>query len=290
MRWTPETVARFLTAEGLVCAPEAVAPLSGGYWNAVFRADTASGRLVLKAYVRVMEGTLFPNLPAAEAAALDRLAGLAVAPDPVGFWPELGVLVYRHVPAALWAGDIAAVAALLRRKEAADPSGFRPVPVIAEAMVAEGDRLLAACAMDDDAARLAALRPKPRPGPAPERLSLIHTDIGAGNLIGAGEGLRLIDWQCPAAGDLVEDVASFLSPAFQILNMRAPLSGSLRADFLHALDLPQFPARLAAMEPAHARRMAAYCLRRRQTAPEADVQARYAAALAAEFDRLEGWL
>ncbi|MFN3641484.1 MAG: phosphotransferase [Gemmobacter sp.] len=289
MDWTADRIAAFLNARDLVCAFDAVRPLAGGYWNAVFRADTAAGALVVKAYVRVMPGTLFPNLPEAEAAALVRLRGLGVAPDPVGFWPDEGVLVYRYVPGAPWDGDVAAVAALLRRKAAADPAGFRAVPVTAEGMLATGARMLADCAPDDMAARLGRLRPAPQRAPALDRLSLIHTDIGAGNLIGRGAGLRLIDWQCPAAGDAAEDAASFLSPAFQILNHRPPLAAAARADFLAALDDPAMEQRLAVLEPAHAWRMATYCLRRAQTAPDSAVRARYAAALAAEFDRLEGW-
>ncbi|MFN6977053.1 MAG: aminoglycoside phosphotransferase family protein [Gemmobacter sp.] len=289
MDWTADRIAAFLTARDMACAPDAVRALAGGYWNAVFRADAAAGALVVKAYVRVMPGTLFPNLPAAEAAALVRLRGLGVAPDPVGFWPGDGVLVYRYVPGSPWDGDVAGVAALLRRKAAVDPAGFRAVPVTAGGMLAMGARLLADCAPGDAAARLVQLRPEARAAPAPDRLSLIHTDIGAGNLIGRGDGLRLIDWQCPAAGDAAEDAASFLSPAFQILNHRPPLAAAERADFLAALDDPALARRLAALEPAHAWRMAAYCLRRAQTAHEPAVRARYTAALAAEFDRLEGW-
>ena len=41
---------------------------------------------------------------------------------------------------------------------------------------------------------------------------LLHTDVVPGNLILGDEGLRLIDWQCPAIGDPIVDIMMFLSP------------------------------------------------------------------------------
>ena len=74
-------------------------------------------------------------------------------------------------------------------------------------------------------------RPVPVTLAPPPRLSLIHADLGASNLIGAGPDLRIIDWQCPAAGDLVEDIYSFLSPGFHILNLHATLTPDALAEF-----------------------------------------------------------
>ena len=42
---------------------------------------------------------------------------------------------------------------------------------------------------------------------------LLHTDVVPGNLILGDEGLRIIDWQCPAIGDPIVDIMMFLSPA-----------------------------------------------------------------------------
>ena len=93
-----------------------------------------------------MTGTLFPNLPRDEAEALRRLAGLDVAPDLVGFWPDASLLVYDFVEGDMWDGDMASVARLLLRKEAADPTGFRTVPLTIPDIIAEGDALFAAAA------------------------------------------------------------------------------------------------------------------------------------------------
>jgi thiamine kinase len=259
--------------------------MAGGFWNDVLRLDTDQGPLVIKHYRGVMPGTLFPNLPGDEARALARLAGLAVAPEPVGFWEDERVLAYRYVSGTPWDGDVAAVARLIRRKRAADGTGFRRVPMTAEGVLAEGAALFAACRVDARVADLLALRPVAREAGVVVPV-LVHTDIGATNLIGSGDDLRLIDWQCPAVGDEAEDVASFLSPAFQELNFRGPLTAADRVAFFDALDDRAVEARLRVMEPVYGWRMAAYCCRRIETAPEADVRARYARAADAERARL----
>jgi hypothetical protein len=267
-------------------APFSISTLRGGYWNQVMKVACAEGSFVLKRYVEVLPNSLFPNLPEAEAAALDRLKGLAVAPEPAGFWPEQRILVYRYVEGDLWSDNTGDVADLLRRKERADPSGFRRVPWQPDQILAEGDRLLARCAEDELSTRLRLARPKPFDIAPPERLSLIHTDIGAGNLVGAGDGSRLIDWQCPAEGDLVEDVYSFLSPAFQILSDRTPLADT--GPFFSALAMPSIRTRYFRLRPFFAYRMAAYCCLRYQGAgDDRALHDRYHRAASAELEHVE---
>lgn len=285
--WGRTEVAAFLARVRPDLRLEGVKSLSGGYWNDVLRLDTDQGRLVLKHYRAVMPGTLFPNLPHDEARALERLAGQGVAPDPVGFWADDAVLMYRYIEGAPWAGDISALAALLRRKEGVDPIGFRAVAITPEAILAEGAALFDRCADDAITRRLRALRPEVTEAPPLPRRHLIHTDIGAMNLIGAGEGLRLIDWQCPAAGDGAEDVYTALSPAFQILNLRPPLTAQQRATLLAALVGSDQITRLPALESAFAWRMAGYCCLRLQTADDPAVRDRYTRAAAAEADHIE---
>lgn len=288
--WAESDARAFLAARRPDLGVRGVRALSGGYWNDVLRIDTDQGPLVLKHYRAVMAGTLFPNLPDDEARALQRLAGLAVAPEPVGYWPQERVLLYAYVEGAPWDGDIAAMAALLVRKAGVGGDGFRQVPVTPEAILAEGDALFAPCQDDALTRRLRALRPAPPPPPPGgwcRSRRLIHTDIGAMNLIGAGAGLRLIDWQCPASGDAAEDVFSFLSPAFQILNLRRPLAAGERDRFIRLLGDAELARRLALLEPAYAWRMAGYCCRRMQTAETEEVRARYARAALAEADLIE---
>jgi hypothetical protein len=267
-----------------------VKPLSGGYWNDVLRLDTDQGRMVLKHYRAVMAGSLFPNLPDDEAAALTRLKGTNVAPEPIGYWPDARVLIYGYVEGAHWAGDVDAMAALLARKSTVDPAGFRAVPMTPETILAAGDALYAPCQEDAITRRLRNLRPKPAAAPAGgwcQHPQLCHTDIGAANLIGAGPDLRLIDWQCPAAGDGAEDAYTFLSPAFQILNLHPPLTGAQRLRFLGLWGDAQSRARFHLLESAYAWRMAGYCCRRMQTAEDPVVRQRYGEAAQAEADLID---
>lgn len=288
--WTEAEARGFLAARRPDLQVSGVRALAGGYWNDVLRIDTDQGAFVLKHYRAVMAGTLFPNLPDDEARALQRLAGLAVAPEPAGYWPQDRVLLYAYVEGAPWTGDIEAMAALLSRKAGVSGEGFREVPVTPQAILAEGEALFAPCADDALTRRLRALRPAPPAAPpggwCPAR-RLIHTDIGAMNLIGAGAGLRLIDWQCPASGDPAEDVYSFLSPAFQILNLRRPLAAAERDRLMRLLGDAALARRLALLEPAYAWRMAGYCCRRMQTTETEEVRARYARAAGAEADLIE---
>ena len=270
----------FLAKQGLADNGSAFRKLKGGYLNSVWRVDTQDGCLVAKEFAKPMTGTLFPNLPEDEADALRRLAGLDAAPDLVGFWPEASLLVYDFVEGDMWDGDMASVARLLLRKEAADPAGFRSVPVTAPEIIAEGDALFARCISPPDV-----IPPPQAKVPPPQKLSLIHTDIGV-NLVGAGSGLRLIDWQCPAIGDVCEDIYSFLSPAFQILGMREPLTDAQVQDFWDALARPDLEARYALLRPAYAWRFAGYCAWRAEVLEDAEICARYRRALGEELGYL----
>ncbi len=267
----------FLADVGLADNHTSLHKLKGGYLNSVWRFDTGNRRLVAKQFATPMTGTLFPNLPEDEAEELRRLSGFDVAPDLVGFWPEALLLVYDYVDGEMWNGDMAGVARLLKRKEIADPTGFRDVPVTFEEILSEGDALFSRCKNNPAA---------PRPGPCQlsslEKRSLIHTDIGA-NLVGEGDGLRLIDWQCPAAGDVCEDIYSFLSPAFNILAERNPLTEEQVAKFWQTLNRPDLMERYTAIKVAFAWRFAGYCAWRAEVHEDADVCARYQKAVEAEL-------
>jgi thiamine kinase len=275
------SVESMLQETGLWQGPVTFHPLKGGYLNEVLLVQTGAAKLVLKRFAPETTGTLFPNRPEDEARALKRLEGLEVAPRLLGFWADASMMIYDYVEGRPWQAGTADVAGLLLRKEAADPDGFRKVPLCPVDILAEGDALFARC-------RAA---PPPRPDlrdlEPPTRLSLIHTDLGPGNLIGHGAGLRIIDWQCPAAGDLAEDIYSFLSPAFQILSEHTVLTLSEQNAFWQALARPDLKARYLALRPFYAWRMAAYCLWRSETRPEAEVRDRYAAAFAAEVTELD---
>lgn len=282
--------ADFLARRGLGDGPYRIKKLTGGYWNDVLKVSNPSGTYVVKCYRAVLKDSLFPNLPFAEAAALQRLSGLGVAPEPIAFWPDDGILVYSYIEGKIWQDDVIGMANLLLRKEAADAQGFRAVPITIEGILVEGDALFARCKVDKLITAIKKYRPSSFATPTPDRLSLIHTDIGATNLIGHGDGLRLIDWQCPAMGDIAEDIYSFLSPAFQILNRCQPLTEKVCGQFFDALDMPRSKQRYYDLAPAYAYRMAGYCCLRYQTVDESDVvvRDRYIRAAEAELERIKG--
>lgn len=239
---TEAELRQFLCNHDLADSQTNFTKLKGGYLNTVWRVDTPNRCLVAKEFAEPMTGTLFPNLPEDEAEALHRLAGLDVAPDLVGFWPDVSLLVYDFVEGEMWDSDMQGVAQLLLRKEAADPSGFRSRAAQCRGYHCEGDALFDRCTSPPEAAS-----PLRTEVPPPKKRSLIHTDIGV-NLVGAGSGLRLIDWQCPAISDICEDIYSFLSPAFQILAERPYRDRhwkGLRTDALHHRDrFPLYPVKL----------------------------------------------
>lgn len=283
---TESELKAFLATTGLIDGPPDIQRLKGGYLNTVWRVDTGTRRLIAKHFATPMTGTLFPNLPDDEAEALRRLAGLDVAPRLVGYWPDNALLVYDYVEGEMWQGDVTAVADLLLRKEAADPTGFRTVPLTSREILAQGDALFARCTPSTTQQSTTLLRPTELNLSPPASLSLIHTDIG-GNLVGAGDCLRLIDWQCPAAGDICEDIYSVLSPAFQILSQRTPLSQQQIDQFWATLDRPELYRRYQLMRPFFAWRFAAYCCWREEKLDDAVICARYRQASSAEFAYME---
>jgi aminoglycoside phosphotransferase (APT) family kinase protein len=265
--------------------------LTGGYLNQVFRLRGAGIDWVVKRFLPETELALFPNLPEPEHRAMSLAHKLGLAPKPVAFIDrsDLTVLVYDYVEGEMWHDGIADVAQLLKRLRMADPAGFRAVPMTPEGILAEGEAFLPKIA-PERRARLEAARPKlikleaVKPG-------LLHTDIGPGNIIveqGTGR-LVVIDWQCPAAGDSVQDAIAFLSPGFQILYSRPPLSRQQVADFFTAYDDAAFQARYDLMLPFYDWRMAGYCATRieKYATSRPAASQRYVGAFEALMERLE---
>jgi len=143
---TEEQITSLLQDAGLWQGPVTLRALKGGYLNEVLLVSTGPSKLVLKRFAPETAGTLFPNRPADEAHALQRLEGLEVAPRLLGFWPDASVMIYDYVEGRPWHDGTADVARVLLRKEAADPTGFRPAPWRPADILAEGDALFARCA------------------------------------------------------------------------------------------------------------------------------------------------
>lgn len=218
--------------------------------------------LVCKLYRPGGDTPLFANDPAAEAAALAALSGTGLAPRLVAAsrTPAGGSLVYSHVAGRPWRNgdDPAAVARALSRLHAAPlPADLPRLPVGAAAVSAQAHEMLDG--LGAAGATLAARLPAGTVGmPAPARV-FIHGDATAGNVLVGPDGITFIDWQCPAAGDPCEDLATFLSPAMQALSGNAPLTPEAEDAFLSAYGDAETVARFRALAPFYHGRMAAYC-------------------------------
>jgi len=238
--------------------------LRGGRSNAIWRVETAPP-LVCKLYRGAAASPLFPNEAGDEWLALDALRGTGLAPEPVAFVEtEAGpCILYRHAAGAPpGPGDAAEAGAVLRRlHEMPPPEALRLAPDSAEAWRAEG-RAMAARLPAPLAAKLHAHEP-PLPDLAPAgRAAFLHGDPVPGNMIAGGGTLTLIDWQCPAAGDPVTDLAIYLSPAMQMLYGVGPLTDTAARAFLRGYGDPATEARYRRAAPLLHWRIAAHCLLR----------------------------
>jgi Ser/Thr protein kinase RdoA (MazF antagonist) len=270
--------------------------LTGGYLNQVFRLRGKEQGddfdWVVKFFMPETELALFPNLPVEERKATYLASTIGRAPVPIS-WLETWdgpVLVYEFCEGDIWREGVGDVAHLLRDLRTLDTTdyGFREVPVHPVDILAEGDAFLPKI-ISEMRWRLARARPKPIETDVVP-LSFLHTDIGPGNIVVAKDTGRLvaIDWQCPAVGDPVQDVIAFLSPAFQILYGREPLSAAEEAEFFAAYDDPELKRRYDLLAPFYHWRMAGYCATRQikyaTSRPEASE--RYARATNALLERL----
>jgi thiamine kinase len=259
--------------------------LAGGYLNQVFRVRGKEAGddvdWVVKAFMPETELALFPNLPDDERKATYLASTIGRAPAPVSYFETIDgpVLIYEYCEGDIWQEGVGDVGLLLRDLRTLDATDytFRDVPILPADILAEGDAFLPKI-VSETRWHLAKARPEPI-DIAPVSRSFLHTDIG----------LVVIDWQCPAVGDPVQDVVAFLSPAFQILYGRPPLTPNQEAEFFAAYDDPELKRRYDAMLPFYDWRMAGYCATRQRkyasTRPEASQ--RYAQALDALLERLQ---
>ena len=233
-------------------APELIgqdwSPLFGGRTNQSWRVGTA----VVKSYCADASSPLFPNDPSAEARALIALSGTGLGPDLISTGPML--VVYRHVDGQTGTATPFAVGAMLSRLHRLnlDPDlAFRQAPMGAD--LKRHALLIAGEAVED-------LPPCPNvPDLRPASKSLIHGDAVAGNIIDAAGTPVLIDWQCPAWGDPVEDIAAYLSPAMQWLYGGVALTASDRDAFFAGYNCDVTKARYLALAPILHWRIAAHC-------------------------------
>lgn len=232
--------------------------LFGGRTNAAWLVEDTGQAAVLKLYRQGTENPLFPNDPAAEARMLSHLEGHALAPQLIAHFECDGVAcnLYHALRGKPWRSGVTEVADLIKTlHQIPPPIGVRRIPNGAREIRQHAEQILA-------------LADKTLPQPESVALAttaptttdvLLHCDVVPGNLIRCENGLRLIDWQCPAVGDATEDIAVFMSPAMQLLYRGEVLSATEESHFLAAFPQEQRD-RYAALAPVYHYRMAAYCL------------------------------
>lgn len=234
--------------------------LPGGQTNRSWRVAVNGATWVVKLFAGECGNPLFPNSPRDEAQMLRLLAPKGLAPALIDEieTPHGPCLIYAHAEGEPWCGDPALAAralSLLHRQHV--PEGLRRLEGGSDGLIQQTEKIIARLP-ESNQKRLRALRPQGSVA-AEGQLALLHGDPVPGNMIVERARVTLIDWQCPAIGDPVEDLAIFLSPAMQQIYRGRPLSEAEKATFIDAYGDPDIRGRIAAFAPWHQWRMAAYC-------------------------------
>lgn len=241
--------------------------LTGGFWNDVYRLRGNGRDWVVKHFRAANLNGLYPILPQAEALALQTLRGLAIAPEPIAFFPDGPLLVYQFFAGDVWREDAAQIGRLMRRlHDVVIPpeSGFRHLPITPDAILQQGDHLLAQATPDAFTDQLRSLRPLPQPQPPLARLSLVHTDTWAGNFLQNDDHVRLIDWQCPGLGNPAEDVWTFLHSGYEMLLGRPRFKEHVEEEFWQGYGDSAVGRQILLLAPFYTYRIAAHCCLRQQ--------------------------
>ena len=250
----------------------------GGHTNSVWLLKDKT-KIIFKKYSKSDENSMFPNSLADEVKVLRKLEKLDVAPKLIKSWPKLSVIAYRYIEGSRCLKNIQAIVELMKKKEKLDPAGFKKALTDSKEIILEGDRFLQICKIKPDVNRPNIIDVYPL-----KKTSLIHRDIGA-NLIEKPDGMvKIIDWQCPADGDICEDIFSILSPGFQILADRTPLTEEVISLFWMYMNRPDICRRYNEIKAAYAWRHGAYCFWRSMVVNDKKLSAKYKAAALEEFN------
>ena len=250
----------------------------GGHSNHVWRYKGAQ-EIVLKKYLKVPLGSLFENSLQEEEKALKTVKKINIAPKFVKSWPDLSIIAYRYIEGVPWHNDIKAVAKLILEKEKINPEKFKEVSCEPEELLRQGDVFLAKCQKLPKVKRphLEQISPV-------KKFSLLHRDIRQNLISEFKGGIKLIDWQTPAKGDICEDIFSFISPGFQILADGTPLSAQDLNSFWKFFERPDLYERYRKIRAAFAWRHGSYCWWKSTIVKSRYLRTKYRLASLAEFD------
>jgi thiamine kinase len=247
----------YLQMQGIISSQTVWHTQTGGRTNKVWRL-VGEKDLICKLYLETKSNPLFNNTPEAEYKCLLWLDGSGIAPKPYKYLktPFGEVLFYDYIEGQTWSHDIDTVSELLSRiRKHKYPKGLRilsnlplnikqtGLEIISKLNNYYKDKLIKIC---------------PEVSIPDIEPVLLHTDVVPGNLIIGDEGLRLIDWQCPAIGDPIVDIMTFLSPGMHEIYGSGKLSMEDHEVFLMSLS-SDLRNRYNIIGPLYHWRLAAYC-------------------------------
>jgi thiamine kinase-like enzyme len=214
--------------------------------------------LICKLYLETKTNPLFNNIPEMEHRCLLWLDGSDIAPKPYKYLktPFGEVLIYNFIKGETWSDNVEIVSELLTRvRKHKHPKGLRVLSALPSDIKQTGldiikklnnyhkNKLNMIC----PDVSISDIEPV-----------LLHTDGVSGNLILGDQGLRLIDWQCPAIGDPIVDIMMFLSPGMHEIYGSRKLSMNEYEAFLMSLN-SDLRKRYNIIGPLYHWRLAAYC-------------------------------
>ena len=247
----------YLVTQGVISNQNIWQAQTGGRTNKVWRLAGES-ELICKLYLETKTNPLFNNTPEAEYKCLLWLDGSGIAPKPYKYLktPYGKVLLYNYIKGQIWSHNVSTVSELLTRiHKHKYPKGLRilsnlpldvkqtGLEIINKLNSYHKNKLINLC----PDVTVSDIEPV-----------LLHTDVVPGNLILGDEGLRLIDWQCPAIGDPIVDIVMFLSPGMHEIYGSGKLSMKDHEVFLMSLS-SDLCERYNIIGPLYHWRLAAYC-------------------------------
>ena len=230
---------------------------TGGQTNKVWRL-TGEKDLICKLYLETKTNPLFNNIPEAEYRCLLWLEGSNIAPKPYKFLktPFGEVLLYNFISGETWSHDVKAVSELLTRiRNHKCPKGLRTLSNLPSDIKQTGFEIINKL---NSFHKNKLIKICPDVSISDIEPVLLHTDVVPGNLILGDNGLRLIDWQCPAIGDPIVDIMMFLSPGMHEIYGPGKLSMKDHEAFLMSLT-SNLRNRYNIIGPLYHWRLAAYC-------------------------------
>jgi thiamine kinase-like enzyme len=254
---TKNQLQNYLVKQGILSYQTVWHTQTGGRTNKVWRL-VGEEDLICKLYIETAANPLFNNTPHAEYRCLLWLVGSDIAPTPYKFLktPFGEVLLYNYIKGETWSCDVGTVSELLTRVHKHKyPSGLRVLSNIPTDIKQTGFEIINKlnCYHKNKLKKIC-----PDVSISDIEPVLLHTDVVPGNLILGGEGLRLIDWQCPAIGDPIVDIVMFLSPGMHEIYGSGKLSMKDHETFLKNLS-NQLRNRYNTIGSLYHWRLAAYC-------------------------------